>query len=295
MPASDSRSTRPRSKWPRHLRWFAVRFVRIYLLLLILLMIFERRFIFHPLRYPNGDWNPPFLQFEDAWFQSDDGTKLHGWFCEHPQPRAIVLFAHGNAGNLSHRANVLGHLQSLGLSVMIFDYRGYGRSEGRPHEDGVLADARAAHNWLANRVGCEHQDIVLLGRSLGGAIAVDLAAESGARALVLENTFSSLPDVAAVHFPWVPVRWMLRTQFDSASKIGRYGGPLLQSHGTADEIVPFEFGQRLFEMAKGPKKFIEFPGHQHNDPMPGSYYSELIAFIDGLEVPVTGGESAAAE
>jgi uncharacterized protein len=159
--------------------------------------------------------------------------------------------------------------------VLIFDYRGYGRSEGKPSEAGVLADARAARAWLADREQLSSSDIVLLGESLGGAVAVDLAARDGARALVLESTFSSLPEVAAHHYPFLPVRWLMQTRFDSAAKIGDYHGPLLMAHGDADTIVPLSFGRRLFESANQPKRFLLLPHHDHNDPMPRAFYDAV--------------------
>ncbi|MFH1918953.1 MAG: alpha/beta hydrolase [Planctomycetota bacterium] len=247
-------------------------------------MIYEESLIFFPMRYPEGDWNPGWLSFEDAWFQSPDGLKLHGWFAECREPRAVVLFCHGNAGNVTHRAETLHALHDLaGASVLIFDYRGYGRSEGRPDEPGILADARAARAWLAQRAGVAEREIVLMGRSVGGAVAVDLAASDGARALVLESTFTSMPDVAAHHYPWLPVRWLLRTRFDSSAKIANYRGPLLESHGDADTIIPYRLGRRLFDAANQPKQFITIPSGDHNDPQDGEYYQALIAFLDGIE------------
>jgi len=264
-------------------RWIALGLIA-YLSLVVILMIFEESLIFFPSRYPAGDWEPRAIEPEDAWFQAGDGTRLHGWYVPAEEPRAYVLFCHGNAGNLSHRAGMLQVLhEHVGVAVLIFDYRGYGRSEGKPNESGILADARAARDWLAQRANIDPGDVVLMGRSLGGAVAVDLAAEDGARALVLESTFSSLPDLAAYHYPLFPVRWLVRTRLDSAAKIGRYRGPLLQSHGDADTIVPFHFGWRLFEAANEPKHFVTIPGRDHNDPQPRSYYDELIAFLDGLE------------
>lgn len=247
------------------------------------LMICEESLIFFPLRYPEGDWEPEWLTFEDAWFPSADGVRLHGWYAGHEQARAVVLFCHGNAGNVTHRAQRLHALHELvGASVLIFDYRGYGRSEGKPDEPGLLADARAARTWLARRAGVAERDVVLMGRSVGGAVAVDLAASDGARALVLESTFTSLPDMAAYHYPWLPVRRFLRTRFDSLAKIADYHGPLFQSHGDADTIVPYHFGRRLFDAANQPKRFLTIPGGDHNDPQDRAYYASLIAFLDGL-------------
>ena len=254
-----------------------------YLVVLGVMMFLEESLIFFPARYPEGDWQPEGLHFEDAWFRAADGTRLHGWYVPHEDPRAVVLFCHGNAGNLSHRAETLQVLRhDAGVSVLIFDYRGYGRSEGKPNEAGVLADARAARQWLARRAAVDPSEIVLMGRSLGGAVAVDLAAADGARALVVESGFTSIPDVAAYHYPWLPVRLVMRTRLDAVGKIAAYHGPLLQSHGDADTIVPYELGRRLFEAAGEPKKFITFPDLDHNDPQPLEYYEVLREFLDEL-------------
>ena len=242
----------------------------------------ERSLVFAPSRYPAGDWRPAGLDFEDAWFRAADGTRLHGWYVRHPQPRAVVMFCHGNAGNVALWADALRTLHGrMGVTVMGFDYRGYGRSEGVPSEAGVLADARAARTWLAQRAGIDEHQVVLMGRSLGGAVAVDLAAD-GARGLVLESTFTSMPEVGHVALPWLPVRTLMRTQFNSLAKIRSYRGPLLQSHGTADRLIPFAMGRQLFAAANEPKQFIAIPGGDHNDPQTEEYYAALSAFLDRL-------------
>ena len=170
-------------------------------------MFFEDSLIFMPSRYPEGNWHPRELDFEDAWFAAADGAKLHGWFLPVDNPRAYVLFAHGNAGHVAHLADFLRHLQQdQRAAVLAFDYRGFGRSAGRPSEAGVLADAQRARAWLAARGQIAPHQVVLMGESIGGAVAVDLAAADSARGLILENTFTSIRDVAAFHFPWVPVR-----------------------------------------------------------------------------------------
>ena len=247
------------------------------------MLALENSLIYFPTAYPDGYWNPPGLKFEDAWFESPDGTKLHGWYVPHPSPRAVLLFAHGNAGNLSHRFELLDVLSSeLGVSVMIFDYRGYGRSVGKPTEEGILADARAARAWLAKRVGVEESDIVLMGESLGGAVMVDLAAKDGARGLILENTFTSMPHVAAHHYPWIPVKWLMRTQLNSAAKIGTFHGPLLQIHGDADTIVPFDIGKQLFEAANQPKELVVISGGDHNDSRTQENFEAVDRFLGVL-------------
>ena len=246
-------------------------------------MIFEESLIFHPLRYPAGEWQPAGLVVEDAEFTSADGTRLHGWFVPHGHPRAVVLFAPGNAGNITYRTDRLRRFhRTLDAAVMIFDYRGYGRSEGRPNERGVLADARAARRWLAERTGVAETDIVLVGESLGGGVMVDLAAHDGARALILESTFTSLPDVAAWHYPVFPVRLLMRNRLTSIDKIAAYRGPLLQCHGDADGIVPYALGERLFAAANQPKRFVSLPGHDHNDPLPTAWHAAMDEFLAGL-------------
>jgi fermentation-respiration switch protein FrsA (DUF1100 family) len=244
----------------------------------------ERSLIFVPTPYPKGNWRPDGLKFEDAWFSASDGTRLHGWYVAHERPRAVVLFCHGNAGNVAQWADELRILHDrLGVSSLLFDYRGFGRSEGKPSEAGVLADARAARAWLARRAGVAESQIVLMGRSLGGAVAVDLAATDGARALVLESTFTSMPDVAKTMFPLLPVRLLMQTQLNSVAKIGRYHGPLLQSHGTADRLIPYAIGRRLFDAANEPKQFVPIPGGDHNDSQTDDYYVALSAFFDRLK------------
>jgi fermentation-respiration switch protein FrsA (DUF1100 family) len=257
-----------------------------YVTVVVLSMFLEESLVYFPSRYPEGDWKPLDLRYEDAEFTAADGVRLHGWYLPHPQPLASVLFCHGNAGNITHRAELLWMLQNrVGVSVLIFDYRGYGRSEGSPTEAGILADARAARAWLAAREGIAESQIVMMGESLGGGVAVALAAADGARALVLQKTFTSLPDVAAYHFPWLPVRWLMRNRLDSLSKIGNYRGPLLMCHGRPDTIVPYELGRRLFEAANEPKHWIGLPGHNHNDPLPSTYFEQLKQFLAGLPPP----------
>jgi fermentation-respiration switch protein FrsA (DUF1100 family) len=147
----------------------------------------------------------------------------------------------------------------------------------------VLADARAARQWLAQRAGIDEKEIVLLGRSLGGAVVVDLASKDGARALVLESTFTSVPDVAAHYYPWLPVRMFLRTRLDACSQIANYHGPLFQSHGDADTIIPSKFGRRLFEAANQPKEFFNISGGDHNELPPPEYYDALRRFLEAIE------------
>jgi uncharacterized protein len=292
----DTLITSPRGRdakswrlWPT--AWRVARAVlTAYLVVLVAAMLLEKSLIYFPVPYPQGYWNHEGLDVEDAWFQATDGTRLHGWYLPRQGReegglacRASLLFCHGNGGNITHRCDALWKLTRMaGVSVLIFDYRGYGRSEGTPSESGVVADARAARAWLAARDKIAESAVVLFGESLGGAVAVDLAAGDGARALVLEGAFSSLPDVAAYHYPFLPVRWAMRSRFDSLGKIGRYHGPLLVAHGDADTIVPIALGRRLFEAANQPKQFVLMPGHDHNDLLPVEFYAAVDRFIERL-------------
>lgn len=269
--------------------WRAVRIVGLaYAIILVLLMVFEERLIFFPSKYPDGEWENPGLPVEDAEFSAADGTRLHGWFVPHDKraaekPAAVVLVAHGNAGNLTHRTHLLDSLRAAGAAAMVFDYRGYGKSEGTPSEQGVLADARAARAWLAKKTGVPEGEIVLFGESLGGGVAVDLAATDGAAGLILLSTFTSLPDVAAKVYPWIPVRLLMRTRLDSLAKIGQFGGPVLQLHGDRDEIVPHELGQRLFEAVSDPgKRFVTLRGGTHNTIPPPAFDHAVAQFIARL-------------
>ncbi len=245
---------------------------------------FEEQFWFRPAPAEYGDWSPSHLNFEEARFTSSDGTPLFGWFVPHEAPRAVVLYCPGSGGNLSYYADMLRKLHDqLRVSVMIFDYRGFGKSGGVWRgEQGLLDDARAARAWLAGRASCHEADIVLQGRSLGTGVAVELAAGDGARALVLEGAFTSLPEVFRGFYRWAPLRFPMRNQFRSVDRIANYRGPLLQCHGTADRVVKPALAQRLFDAAHQPKRLVMMPGLAHEDPLSAEYYAALDQFLDEL-------------
>ncbi|MCS7236675.1 MAG: alpha/beta hydrolase [Thermoguttaceae bacterium] len=247
--------------------------------LLALAMLWEEAFIFFPSPYPEGDWTLP-PGTENAEFTAADGTRLHGWFREVADAVGVVLYCHGNAGNVTHRAAILQCFAEItGASILVFDYRGYGKSEGRPTEAGILADTRAARAWLARRTGVAERDVVLAGQSLGGAVAAVVAGQDGAKALILENTFTSIRDMAAYHYPLLPVGPFLRTKLDALAHLHQYAGPVLIAHAEWDSIVPFQHGQRLFDAARGPKEFFVVPEADHNDPMPLGYYRKVREFL----------------
>ncbi|MFN0199040.1 MAG: alpha/beta hydrolase [Planctomycetaceae bacterium] len=246
----------------------------------------DEMLLFFPSKYPEGNWEPKKLNFEDAWFDADDGTRIHGWYCPCENPRATILIAHGNAGNISSRAAWLTHLQKgMRVSTLMFDYRGYGRSDGVPTVEGALQDARAARTYLAKQAGVDETELILMGESLGGAIAVQLAGESAPRGLILQSTFSSLKDVARVHYPSLSCV-VPKSRLNSAEQIAEYKGPLLQSHGDADRTIPFSSGEALFKSANEPKYFLTIKGADHNDWLSAEYMRSLDAFIEKLENPV---------
>ena len=232
----------------------------------------------------NGDWQADWLAHEDVEFASADGTQLHGWYCEHPEPQRVILFCHGNGEHVAYLAEELDFLrEEFRASVFAFDYRGYGKSEGSPYEQGILQDGEAAQQWLAQKSGVAEDQVIVWGRSLGGAVAVHLAATNGSRALVLDRTFSSMVDVAASHYPWLPVRWLLRNRYPSESRIKRYSGPLFQVHGQPDRVVPFEFGVQLHQSCESKDKvLLESPTLTHNQPWSAAEYQRLLDFLDQL-------------
>ena len=236
--------------------------------------------LFFPAKFPEGNWQPENLKYEDVFFEAADKTRVHGWYCPCERPRAVILIAHGNAGHVAHRAGWLRYLQTEArVTTLMFDYRGYGRSEGKPTVPGVLQDARAARAKLCELAEVKDSEVLLMGESLGGAVAVQLAAESAPRGLILQSTFSSLRDAANVHLP--KLSWLVpKDKLDSFSAISRYKGPLLQSHGTADRTIPFSLGEKLHRAASQPKTLLKISGADHNDWMTQDYLDQLERFIN---------------
>ncbi len=266
------------------LRW--TRFALIAYLLLVLFVTFLETWMVYPAPSDAwGDWTAAQLAHEDVWFASADGTRLHGWLLEHPNPRHVILYCHGNGEHVAHCAPELDQLrQNLAATVFVFDYRGYGKSQGKPFETQLIADGRAAHQWVADRAGVTTSEVILIGRSLGGGVAISSAEELGAKALVLQSTFARMVDTAAQLKPYLPVRLLMRNRWDSLSRIESYGGPVLQSHGVNDTLVTLSEARRLFEAIPGPRKeFLTYDGG-HNDAMPLHYYQALQRFLDTLHL-----------
>ena len=204
------------------------------------------------------------LAYEALWLTTEDGVRIEAWYVPAPAARGAALLAHGNAGNISHRVDYALMFHRLGYSLLLFEYRGYGRSEGKPSEEGTYADARAAWRHLVAQRGFPPERIVLVGESLGGAVVARLAAAERPGALVLASCFVSVPELAAELYPWLPARWLARYRYDALEALGRVSSPVLIAHSRQDDIVPFRHGERLFAAAREPKAFLELAGG-HND------------------------------
>lgn len=218
------------------------------------------------------------LDFEDVRLTTRDGVSIHGWFVPSAAAlRRVLLFCHGNAGNISHRLDSLKIFHDLGLSVLLFDYRGFGLSQGRPSEAGTYLDAEAAWEHLVAARGFLPEEIIVFGRSLGGAVASRVAAEKPVAALILESTFTSLPDLGASVYPYLPVRLIAKYRYDSLAHLQKVRCPVLVVHSPEDELIPFAHGRALFEAAAGPKSFLEITGrHNHG------FLTSKKAYVEGL-------------
>ncbi|MCA9178917.1 MAG: alpha/beta hydrolase [Planctomycetales bacterium] len=267
---------------PRPLRKLCLGATFVFAGVLLVLSFLENKLVYPIPPIHAADWAPAF-PLEEAAFQAADGTELHGWLLESHPDAPWVLYCHGNGDQVANSGAWLSQLRDkLPANIFVFDYRGYGKSAGSPTEAGVLSDGEAALDWICQRSGCRPERIILMGRSLGGAVAVHLASEHGAAGLVLERTFTRLTDAAKARFWWAPVNWLMRNRYHSIEKIPRYDGPLLSSHGTRDDVVPYHLGVELFSAAGAPdslKTFVELPNVGHNGPNTEEYLQTLFQFI----------------
>jgi|SRR5215813_3399106 len=241
----------------------------------ILFMVASRA-PYYPIKYPSGFWElQNALRAEDVWLLTADGVRLHAWWVMAPQASLVTLYLHGNAGNVTHRFHQIREITAAGSSVLMLDYRGYGKSEGSPSERGLYADGDVAYLYLLDH-GYTAGHIVLQGESLGTAAAVDLASRKECAGVVLEAAFTSGRDVASTVLPVIGP--LLFRGFDTKSKIANIRAPLLFFHGDRDKIIPLKLGRSLFEAAPQPKYFIEVPGAGHNDLVEtaGSNYRERL-------------------
>jgi fermentation-respiration switch protein FrsA (DUF1100 family) len=245
--------------------------------------ILDQIFVYHPHPWEDRDWaRASGLPLQDIRFASTDGTRLFGWYVESTMASSVLLWCHGNAGNIIHRLENLRELYRLGLSVFLFDYRGYGRSEGRPSEEGLYQDAMGAYDYVAHERRIRPDRIVIFGRSLGAAVAGELAAHKPASSLILESCFPSIEAVAKHYYHGLPVHWLLGASFRLIDRLPHLSLPKLFVHGDRDSIIPLSLGEQTFQASKPPKEFYLVKGADHNDlPFVGGrpYYSKLREFI----------------
>ncbi len=243
----------------------------------------QRRMLYHPSRALTATPSDIDLKYTVVHLTNRLGTDVHGWWLPCDGARLTLLFCHGNGGNISHRLESLRLFHALGLSVLIFDYSGYGLSGGRPSEEATRADARAAWDWLTGKAGAKPQSVVLFGRSLGGAVAAGLAGELAREGvepagIILESTFTSVPDMGAYLYPWLPVRRLVKDRYNATSDLAGLRLPALFGHSPDDDVVPYALGRSLYEVYSGPKTFQTMRGG-HN----GGYLDMGQAYSDGLD------------
>jgi len=224
------------------------------------------------------------LNAEEVSVLTKDSETLHAWFVKADPEESVLLFFHGNAGNISHRLEKIAPLVQRGISVFLLDYRGYGKSSGEPSEEGLYYDGEASYQKLITEKNVDPSRLFLFGESIGGAVAVQIATQHRCAGVILEATLSSVKDMASTIMPLLPIHLVLKSRFDSLSKIATINTPLLFMHGTEDEIVPYTQGQKLFDAAIEPKEFYSIQGAHHNDTyvLGGeAYYDKILDFIKG--------------
>ncbi len=256
------------------------------LLLLNVWMYFQQpHMIFYPVRelyQTPADWG---LGYEDVTLNTADNVQLHGWYIPYQQSKQVLLFFHGNAGNIAYRRDSIEVFHRLGLNVFIIDYRGYGKSGGKPSEQGLYQDASAAWRYLTDEKGFSGNQILIFGRSLGGAVAARLASGVQARGLILESTFSSARDFAKTVFPILSRLVLTRYDFHTTENIQRVNYPVLVLHSPDDEIMPFRLGEKVYQSAHQPKRFVRLQGDHNNgflQSQPG-YEQELAGWLQAMQ------------
>jgi pimeloyl-ACP methyl ester carboxylesterase len=235
--------------------------------LILVLHWFEHSQVYHPSRELEATPAGLHREFADVRFKAVDGIELHGWFfpadTNSPRARIAFLICHGNGGNISHRLDLCAALLETGASVFLFDYRGYGQSRGRPGEEGTYRDAQAAHAWLRQK-GFPGEHIIAFGESLGGGVVSELALRETLGGIVLQSTFTSIPDIGAELYPWLPVRWLSTIKYDTRRKLPRIKVPVLVLHSRGDDLTGYHHAEKNFAVANEPKIFCELRG-AHNE------------------------------
>ena len=234
-----------------------------FVLIVVYLRYIERKSIFYPEKEIVYTPDAEGVHYKDIYFEASDGYTLNGWLIAQPAAKYTVLFAHGNAGNISHRIEKLKFFSKLGCNVFIFDYRGYGKSQGRPSEKGLYLDAKAAYDYLLSH-GIKQDTVIGYGESLGGAVVVDLALHTTMAALIVDSSFTSAKDMIKFIYPFLP-HWIFVSRFDSVSKIKTVSMPKLIIHSINDEIIPYRLGRKLYDEAGAPKEFLEIHGGHNSN------------------------------
>lgn len=265
----------------------------IYLVLVVLLLIFERSMVFLPqIGRHSGDWAPPGLPVENVALTTADHLTLHAWWIPAPAAEFTLVMFHGNAADLPDRADIYRFFHALPVNILAVDYRGYGRSEGSPTEAGVYLDARAAYDHLTAQRAIPPRRIIAFGASLGSAVAADLAAEREVAAVILEAPFPSAPAVARRVYPFLPgIGWLMRTRLDTASKLARVRSPVLILHCTRDPVIAFALGEATFAAAREPRRFVRLDAACHEDgclAAPQPYRAAVLSFLQ--EVKAAAGQ-----
>lgn len=266
-------------------RWILIAFLIFMAGMVMTPYRLERMFVYFPTREVQGNPGMLGLDYQDVFLTTADAVKLHGWFIPYEKADRTLLIFHGNAGNIGDRLAWIDVLHDLGAHILIIDYRGYGKSEGKPFEAGLYRDAQAAYDWWAGDRQAHGESLILLGESLGGAVAVNLAAKVSPAGLILQSTFTSAWDMAKTMFPVGLLQPLLNVHFDSAKTIAAVRCPTLLIHGLQDEIVPFRMGKKLFELAPARKTFYRVPDAGHNDLVEiagAEYLRQLQMFLSGI-------------
>jgi fermentation-respiration switch protein FrsA (DUF1100 family) len=267
----------------RMLGWLFGIVLFIFIALLVFLYLNQGRMVFVPSEQLVVSPGEVGFDFENVYITVEPGVTLHGWYFPLKNSKKTILFCHGNAGNISHRLETVKFLVDLGANVMLFDYRGYGNSTGKPSEEGVYADAEAVYRWLRETKQAAAADIVIFGRSLGGAVGIELATRVPCAGVIVESSFTSMVDMGKKMFPFVPVGGLLHYKFESLDKIGKLSCPVLVAHSPDDDLIPYEMGRRLFEAAHEPKQFVKLEGG-HNELQ----YFNSQTYIDAVSGIIFG-------
>ncbi|MDY6863778.1 MAG: alpha/beta hydrolase [Thermodesulfobacteriota bacterium] len=261
-----------------HLLWSIITiFSCFYIVLLIILYFFQSHLIYYPSRKIAATPDIIGIPYKEVSFKTEDGITLSAWYIPALRPKNVILFCHGNAGNIGDRLESIQIFYNMGLSIFIFDYRGYGKSEGKASEKGTYLDSEAAWRYLVNEQDIPPERIIIFGRSLGGAIASRLAQNNTPKGLILESSFTSVKDIASKFYPFLPVKLLSRFSYATLDYVKKVNCPVFIIHSRDDEIIPFSHGITLFDTANDPKAFLELKG-SHNE----GFITSLHCYKNGL-------------